>query len=263
MHLRLISTILNFKNINLILLLTLSFELTASLQKDSVVNKWLHHRTYIGITKTNYQTSKAPSVVGQVQVISDNVNPGYSIGYEGIGTLTKKIHIGLGVSLNNKRTQLTYKNFVSPNILSGEINLPVSHTYVSFPLNLYWKIPISTLSSMYIYSGVESFKTLRLKQTQKEYVSIYKNDGSSDNNYSFKNQFISETFSLFRTLNFGLRFELNEKSKNRVSLGINYFAMNNSFPLATRANMTVGNKNFEKTSYLYFEGINFTLGYLW
>lgn len=239
-------------------------DLVASIKIDtSRTNKRIRHRTWAGIAKSNYFTSRAPSVYGEVQTIIDNVVPVYSIGYEGIAKITQRLYLGLGTSFTNSKFMCTYTNFVSSNIKTGLVNFQVVHNYLSIPINVYWRIPVSSMSSVYLFTGVESFRTIKFEQTHKEFVSIYKNDASSDNNYKVVTQFKSEPFSLFRTFNSGLRFELNEKSHNRVSIGFNYYLMRNSFPLEIKSNMFVGNKNFETTNHIYFEGLRFSIGYLW
>lgn len=239
-------------------------DLKASIKNDtSWANRWIRHRTYLGIAKSNYFTNRAPSVYGEVQTIIDNVRPVYSANYEAIAKLTKTIHLGLGIGFTDSKIMCTYTNFVSSNIKTGLVNFQIQHNYFSIPINVYWRIPVSSLSSIYLFSGVESFKTLKFEQNHREFVSIYKSDASADNNYKVVTQFKSEPFSLFRTFNAGLRFEINEKSSNRVSIGFNYYLMRNYFPLEVKTNMFVGNKNFEMTNHLYFEGLKFSLGYLW
>jgi hypothetical protein len=228
-----------------------------------MANKTIRHLTFVGIAKSNYFIGRAPSLYGQLHQIVDNTMPAYSFGYEGLCRITNKFYIGLGLGLTNARTRLTFTSFVTPNILSGVISAEVRHSYASIPLNAYWRVPISTISSVYFHLGVESFKSLSYSQIGKEVASIYKNDGTADKNYKFSLQLQKETFSLFRTFNAGLKFSLNENSKNRAMFGINYYLMRNDFPLVNNTIINVGNKNFLINNRLNFEGLKFTLGYLW
>ena len=171
--------------------------------------------------------------------------------------------MGLGMNYNQIKIGLYYSNFVNPNLIDGYISSQIKHQYISFPLNLYWKVPLSETSSLYLFSGAESFKTTNIYKTSYDYLHIIKNDGSGDRNAVIANNFKTEKFSTFGIFNAGLKFEFNQYHKNRVALGIHYYLMKNSFSMQNHTMVFAGNKNYEYFDQMNFEGLRFTLGYLW
>lgn len=232
--------------------------------KDSSrINRTIQHNIYFGISKSNYFFSRAKSIFSEYQKSIDNTHPSYSICYEPMMKVYRQLHVGIGLSYHISSFNINYSNFINPNLLNGIVSVPMRHEYLAVPLNIYWKFPVSSKSSLLVYSGVESFKTTVFKQVETAYVSAYKSNGTSDNSADIKSQFDHENFSFFRTFNTGIRFQINEKSRNRIVLGVNYYLMKNYFPLNTHSFIFIGNKNYEVSDHLYFEGLKFQIGYLW
>lgn len=224
----------------------------------------IQHQLYLGIGTSNYFFSRASSVYGQLKKTFDNTYPSYRFGYEALAKVKNQFYIGLGISYYTSKTSIVYTNFATPNVMNGVISLPLKHNFISMPLNFYWKVPVSSISSLYLTIGAESFKTTKFAQYKNEFVSIYKPDGASiDNNYNISTKYNIESMSLFRIMNLGMKLSLNENEKNRIALGLNYYLMRNGFPIESKANLYVGNKNFIANNSIYFEGVNLSVGYIW
>jgi hypothetical protein len=231
--------------------------------QESFSQKRVRFHTYFGISKSNYFYSRAPSAYSEFKKSIDNSRPSYNLGVESLIKLPSHFKIGIGLNFNSVKFHVCYSNFVNPNLLDGFVSSQIRHQFISIPMNLYWKVPISTLSSAYFHVGAESFKTISINKTKSEYLAVVRNNGSSDNNANIQTQFQTENLSLFRIFNAGIKFELNQFEKNRICFGINYYLMRNFFPIQNKTIILAGDKIYETNNSLYFEGLRFSVGYIW
>lgn len=231
--------------------------------QDSLSIKKIRFHTYFGISKSNYFYSRAPSTYSDFKKGIDNTRPSFNLGVESLIKLPSNFNVGIGLNYNSVRFQMYYTNFVNPNLLDGFISSQIRHQFISIPMNLYWKVPICTSSSTYLYIGTESFKTISINKTKSEYLSVVRSNGTGDNNANIQTQFKTENFSLFRIFNVGAKFDINQFEKNRLCFGLNYYLMRNFFPIQNQTIIFAGNKNYETNNPVYFEGLRFSIGYIW
>ncbi|MBS3915240.1 MAG: hypothetical protein KG003_12145 [Bacteroidetes bacterium] len=247
----------------LILIVVFSYESFGN-KLDSLKNKMeFNNQLYFGIAKAQYFTSKAESVYGAVQTIVDNTYPTYTIGYDMSTPLSKRIQIGLGLYYQSTNFRITHTNFNAPNIKSGVVSFPVKHDLLSIPLFISLKTPVSNRSYLELLVGVETFKTLKFLQTDRDLISVYKNDGTADNGVTIYNKMKVENVSIFRILRSGLRLHMNEPVGKGLVLGINYYQMTNYFPLEVNSLIYTGNTYYDINKHLYFKGLQFMMGYEW
>jgi len=219
------------------------------------------HLVYGAISSQKYSIGKIPGIYGMVESKTTNHMPAFTLKYDYEHKVLNNFGFQTGISATTAQFRIYNTNFISPNILAGYIDRKVRHNYISIPINLYWKVPISEKSSILLYGGIESFKTINFNQIGKDFGSFYKNDGSSINQYSIESNFKKEKYSLFRVFNFGFKLRFNENSLNRVALGFNYNLMSSYWPLEVRTNFNVANTNYYTENHVYFSGMQLSIGY--
>jgi len=158
---------------------------------------------------------------------------------------------------------MEYSDLVTPNISKGSVIQSFRADRVSIPLSVNYKVNITHKSYALIGTGIETFYTTVFKKNQPDQVRFYDENGDLDKNIKVSSQVNNEGLSWFRTLNFSAKMFFNTDKKNKLYMGLDYYYMNNYFPMEISTNIFAGQKNFTATNNPNFEGLRFSAGYTW